>query len=225
MNIRQALEKLDTSNDDHWTADGMPRVDVVAELIGNTDLKRIDITSAAPDFTRDAPLKSEPASRSGLAAATESPAPSVAVEPKAEDVEGAGGDTAGNGAQVPASPLERLQAELETTSVAMYAAQATFKEAKVQADAAANKVNDLNRRIDMLEKSDPHHSTAHIRDYLAQQRKNRLDRSDKMQQFLGASGIALKDVAGQLDPRVPLDRAMHGRKPARGSVRPVYVRP
>ena len=52
MEIKEALAQLDPKNDEHWTADGAPRVDVVASLTGNKDLKRQDITDADPTFTR-----------------------------------------------------------------------------------------------------------------------------------------------------------------------------
>lgn len=52
MNIQDALKNLDPANDDHWTMDGAPRVDVVAGLIENQNITRADITNAAPDFTR-----------------------------------------------------------------------------------------------------------------------------------------------------------------------------
>jgi len=123
-----------------------------------------------------------------------------------------------------ASELELLQRELEDRTSEMLTAQATQKEAKATADEAANRVNAINRRIEVLHKADPHHSTAHIRDYLAQQNRNRLARAGRMKQFLGTSGVKLAEVAKEFDPRGPLDRAMHGRKPPRGSVRPQYAK-
>jgi TolA-binding protein len=51
--ILQALGLLDPTNDDHWTEDGLPRVDVVKELTGLKDIKRGDITGLAPELTRD----------------------------------------------------------------------------------------------------------------------------------------------------------------------------
>lgn len=54
--ILLALSKLDKADDSHWTADGAPRVDVVAHLAGIAELKRSDITDAAPQFNRDTVL-------------------------------------------------------------------------------------------------------------------------------------------------------------------------
>jgi len=54
--IIEALKQLDLENDDHFTNDGSPRIDVVVELSGVKGLKRGDITGAAPAFSRDNPV-------------------------------------------------------------------------------------------------------------------------------------------------------------------------
>jgi len=53
MNIVEALNTLDPKNDDQWTADGLPRMDVVEGLVGDKSITRADVTNAAPDFTRE----------------------------------------------------------------------------------------------------------------------------------------------------------------------------
>ncbi len=53
--IQEALELLDASDDQHWTEDGMPRVDVVSSLVGKS-VSREEITSIAPKFTRNKPI-------------------------------------------------------------------------------------------------------------------------------------------------------------------------
>lgn len=51
MNIKQALAALDPTNDDEWTADGLPRVEAVAVLVGS-EVTRRQITDANPTFMR-----------------------------------------------------------------------------------------------------------------------------------------------------------------------------
>lgn len=51
--IKEALEILDPADDEQWTEDGLPLVEIVRELTGNQNLKRKDITDAAPLFTRE----------------------------------------------------------------------------------------------------------------------------------------------------------------------------
>lgn len=50
--IVEALKKLDVNNDNHWTADGLPRIDTVKFLGSIQTLTREDINAAAPKFTR-----------------------------------------------------------------------------------------------------------------------------------------------------------------------------
>ncbi|QDP53462.1 MAG: hypothetical protein GOVbin4933_8 [Prokaryotic dsDNA virus sp.] len=64
--ILEAVRDLDPQNDEHWTADGLPRLDAVENLLGG-DVSRKAVTNAAPDFTRavaqelvDAPENGEP---------------------------------------------------------------------------------------------------------------------------------------------------------------------
>ncbi len=52
MEIKEALQKLDPKNDDHWTSDGLPLVSVMTELTGNDVLTRQQITDANPEFNR-----------------------------------------------------------------------------------------------------------------------------------------------------------------------------
>lgn len=48
-----ALSKLDPSDPTQWTQQGLPTLEIVRELTGIQDLKRAQITDAAPSFTRE----------------------------------------------------------------------------------------------------------------------------------------------------------------------------
>ena len=52
--ILEALGKLDPANENHWTADGLPRIETVRMLAGNQTITREQITAEAPDFSRSA---------------------------------------------------------------------------------------------------------------------------------------------------------------------------
>ena len=54
--VLKALGKMDPMNDNHWTSDGMPRIDTVKFLAGDPTLTREMVTAEAPDFTRQALL-------------------------------------------------------------------------------------------------------------------------------------------------------------------------
>lgn len=49
----EALLELDPENPNHWTSDGLPKVDALRFATANPSLTRDDITTAAPLFTRD----------------------------------------------------------------------------------------------------------------------------------------------------------------------------
>lgn len=52
IDIKAALLKLDVSNDNHWTAEGLPRLDTVKMLVGDQSVTREQATQAIPGFTR-----------------------------------------------------------------------------------------------------------------------------------------------------------------------------
>ncbi|MEG0322883.1 MAG: hypothetical protein RR619_02725 [Raoultibacter sp.] len=58
--IVEALKQLDTSNDNHWTADGFPKMEFMKFKTGIPDLTRADINEAAPEFCRSNPVVNEP---------------------------------------------------------------------------------------------------------------------------------------------------------------------
>lgn len=68
--IKEALLKLDPSDDSHWTSDGLPRLNVVSRFCGSGDLSRQDVTDADPEFCRDK---------------AERPPPDPLPEPQAEE--------------------------------------------------------------------------------------------------------------------------------------------
>lgn len=51
--LQAALDKLDKKNDVHWTAAGLPKVEVVIQILGR-EVSREDITAACPGFCREA---------------------------------------------------------------------------------------------------------------------------------------------------------------------------
>jgi hypothetical protein len=52
--ILDAVKKLDPNNDNHWTADGLPRIDTVRMLASDTSLTREQVDKIAPAFNREA---------------------------------------------------------------------------------------------------------------------------------------------------------------------------
>lgn len=52
--VRAALAQLDSTNDKHWTDDGLPREGVVRQFAGDQTISRKDIQDAYPGFQRNA---------------------------------------------------------------------------------------------------------------------------------------------------------------------------
>lgn len=50
--IVAALKTLDASNPNHWTAEGLPRLETVRILVGDQAITRADISACAPAFSR-----------------------------------------------------------------------------------------------------------------------------------------------------------------------------
>lgn len=51
--IHQAVTSLDREDSENWTADGLPRVDVVSKVSGIPTVSRKDVEAAAPGLTRN----------------------------------------------------------------------------------------------------------------------------------------------------------------------------
>lgn len=79
--ITAALAGLDVTNDDQWTAQGLPKVDLIKELVGDDTLTREVITNADPSFTRQAlKLRQEAASQPQQPPQDDGEEPEVAPE-------------------------------------------------------------------------------------------------------------------------------------------------
>ncbi len=249
MNIVDALANLEPSDDSHWTDNGLPRMDMLQKLTNTPDLTRKQVTDAAPDFTRasaqarDAEVETpETESVEAPAEAPEAPetTPEVMVEATDPDPgtfgDGSPGvEHAGHDAEAPEAPeavepevvtapaqteLEALQASLAVHTEAMNEADKIKSAANKSAKASSDQVNVLTSKIAAIVKLDPHAATAGIRDYIKQSNKTRMNRALAAQQFMGDSKAKFADVVKAVEVFSPLDKAMRGRKQARGSQRP-----
>ncbi len=227
INIVEALDKLDSTNDEQWTAQGLPRVEIVTALLGVEELTRKEITEAAPDFTREAVLEAialaeiiaEPDEDGSLVYQVPHDEPEDEYE---VEVEAPVPEPVPVVPSQPLTELERLQARLAEKTEEMFKAQRVAEVAKDEANQLANDVNKLNRTIDRYEKADPNSSTAGIRAYIAQQNKNRIARMAGLHAFVKSTGSKPADVQNAIDPRAPIDRAM-GRRSGYGHERPKRV--
>lgn len=59
--IKAALAQLNVDNDNHWTADGSPRIETLRMLTGTPSLTRDEVVKADQSFTRDSVRKAKEA--------------------------------------------------------------------------------------------------------------------------------------------------------------------
>lgn len=230
--ILDALKALDVANDNHWTADGLPRLDTVKMLAADPTLSREAVDTAAPGFTRTTakeyvvPAPDSAGNAAGAATVGEgAPVPATpAVTPAAPPAEEAGATTFSNEqAQQP----EVASAGAATDEVASLAEELEEVRGTIERTRAAlvegNKyLNSLvqkeERLVDQLAAVSPKDDTpSAIRAYLDAQVAKGNERTVR-KQLIAESGLDLKALARDL--KSPLDAAM-SRKTGRGGQRPV----
>ena len=204
--INAALVKLEVSNDNHWTGDGLPRLETVRLLAGDQTLTREALTLASPGFTR----ASAYAASQGAPSPTPTPAPIAAPATPAAVADPETGDE------------EAATDSVVDELAAAQAVLANLREVKDNADAAYRaQVAAVDILIAAREKTDAaQQSTPHaIQQYLAAQRGKLQARGEqlvKVRAFEKEVGAKLADIVPK---RSPLDVAM-ARKNTRGAARP-----
>ena len=215
--LTEALASLDPDNDEHWTGEGLPRVDVVNEMVPG-EVTRQAITDTAPQFNRDAwrAQRDEMAQKAELAdkAAAENPddggEPAAAQPPKEPEPEG---DDLPLAAELDENARLALEKDAEAQAV-----MAEIREAEKEVERQKERVLELTRKHDQLVfereqlKPSPTNGEA-IRSYIESQNAARLARHEAHQEIL--KGIDLKKI----QKASPLDAAM-ARKRQRGTQRP-----
>jgi hypothetical protein len=216
MDIKEALMSLDQMDDEQWTKDGSPKLEVVSNLVGK-QVSRAEVVDAAPKFSREnmdtskEEKKPEPDGDATVAAESvpdEEPVPMDLSELIGVDV------------SIFAKKVLSAATPDELVGIEKY-----LEDSIQMID---KKINDLNEyrkavRVNKGETKvwvqrlvkDVSNSQA-IRDYLDNNFQMRMAKAAHLQNILG--GAKLSDLI-KLDPRSPIDRAM-SRKTDRGTGRP-----
>ena len=215
----ESLKKLDVNNDNHWTADGLPRLDTVRMLASDAGLTRDKLDAAAPGFTRstaatwEAPsapftksAQSQAQPETGNAQATAqkgetSPAavsPSVTEQPKEDQTE--------QGSEVDAyeAAMKEVQAAEANTAEKRQAkdkADREFVQAQEAEDAA-------RKKADALRPVETQGSV--IQEYLAAQQRDLKAKAD-LNAKLAEQGIDLKGLTTSVSPSA-LDAALGNKR-------------
>lgn len=221
--ITEALSKLDPSNDNHWTQDGLPRLDTVKILAGDPSLTREAVTAAAPDFNRGtaqgAPQggAATPVQGGGepqpQAAAQAAPVADGTVPPPAPVAEPELPVLAPAALAEPAGDADELEQKLAEAQLHLSDCQDRLQLAKQELEDAQNAIAKLEAQLKETSKG----SSNPIREYLAQQQKNLEDRAAR-KELIRNSGLDLHQLSKDL--KSPLDAAMERRR-NRGGARPV----
>lgn len=216
MDIREALKGLDPANDDHWTSDGLPRVDVVAEAVG-APVTRKQITDAVPDLIRP-----QPDHENVEAEVAEEPVEEPIAEQQAANSVAIKDFDAGY--VVPEDYVVGMTPEQVYRSVELVdRAQTEFGRQAVilsqRRDAVDQALKVLGKRSELLDRArnfltrgtqeDTHRKT--IQRHLKGQQKAREERAGRLRKFTEA-GVTPEEVAAELGGASKLDAALKRRK-------------
>jgi hypothetical protein len=195
--IQDVLKQLNPGNDDHWTAEGMPRVDVVSALAG-TQVTRQEVTTSAPQFTRSNPIIG-PEINEMQQSIVQQPQQSLtspvgaAVEDKSFDENSE--DSARANARAKIQDLEEHLVRLDR--------------AQQELTTERNKtILELDKTREYLVKIDPkEHPSTVIQNYLDSQKRAAHSRAENIQKIL-ATGL----TPGMFRQQSPLDAALRNAK-------------
>lgn len=235
--IKEALGMLDVNNPEHWTTDGLPRLDVLSGLTGK-EVKRKMVTDIAPAFSLTNPVLGEklPAGEGEGAADDDSwlddPAGGAGEGAGSDEGADEGDDAPEAAAKAPAAP------QTQETNVKAKPAVPEFTEDDRAAfdadiDALNQKLSRDKTRKDTLEKEiaateralarkldeknaafPPMSEAQALRQHIESQHAQRAGR------MAGAARLAQLAGTKVIEGKSPLDAAM-ARKTARGAHRPM----
>lgn len=193
--IVAALKQLDAKNDNHWTADNLPRLEAVKLLASDQAVTRAMIEEAMPGFTR-----------AGLA-------PVISTPPETSDAPAEIGSGLGDNTQA-----EQVQEE-PWSDAAFERAKARMDAAAERKAAADQEYAQAVKEVDVhIEARESAGQTETLADHLAGYFKGQaLIREQRAKRVLELRGISLKDL---LPGRAPIDNAM-ARRTGMGMKRPV----
>lgn len=197
--IIEGLKKLDVNNDNHWTSDGLPRIDTVKLLAGDQSLTREQISGAAQGFNRASAATFFAMAQGST---TEQPIPPVNVpqglahlpqsEDKPEQESSEQDESEAEQGTFELEQLQKIHAELTTKK------NEVEKELR-SVTAAIDKI--LDAQVKESSKSSP------VQAYLANQRKLLEQRAEKIEAL---KGVDLRELTRGI--KSPLDASLKQRR-------------
>lgn len=207
MDLIESLKKLDVNNDNHWTSNGLPRLETVKMLASNSSLTREQLEAEAPNFTRENSLNWE---RPPATAKTQPPIVKITPDPalieneaKKEEAESVKDHfpKVHEGRTIVTPTIDELKEQL--TAQIEKVGEIRLKKADIdrQYNEERQIEDDLRARVEaVFNRSQSDAQTT--RSYLDSQLKIREERADK-QKIIKESGIDLKELQRGL--KAPID--------------------
>ena len=228
--IRAALAQLEVGNDNHWTEDGLPRMETIKFMTGDQAITRELVNQAVPGFSRS--------TAAAVLAAAKGSDPvvdlkDVAVNPKTVDDHAeltGSGELAEPQAQASAPVAEVKEdfskivasASVEQLSGWLVEARGDLDEARKRKEAANSEFEKMQKAVDaMIIEMEKRGLTEHdnfstaFSDYLHSQQQIREQRAQQIN-ALRKAGLKLEDL---FPKKAPIDSA-YARRNQRGTQRP-----
>lgn len=197
--VAEALRKLDVNNDNHWTADGLPRIDTVRMIAGNQALTREMITAEMPEFSRQT---------ASLGASVAVPVAPVVLAVPVESVE--------KSTEPVAEVTPPVKEDVRDFEAEILAAQQELHEALVARNEAQRLVEEKQNAMD--EVISAQHAYAiqtpvevAVQCYLASQ-KELLTERGRRSQVLREKGVTLADIQDLIPQKAPIDIALSRKR-------------
>lgn len=210
MSISDALDELDIDNDEHWTSDGLPRLDAVEDYLGRK-VTRKEVKAAAPHFTKDNPQLDQiiyPETQGDAEVAGPSPVVGEDTAP-AEEAAPAPIPAADEAKGVDLRP-ESQRLDEAANDITVEIAKLEAKRGRLQA--LASQAHTIEAKD-----QDPHANQKELMRYISSQKDQRMAKAQERQR--------IKELLGQAPATggfSQLDQALNARKPKAGSTRPDY---
>lgn len=197
--VAEALRKLDVTNDNHWTADGLPRIDTVRMIAGNQALTREMITAEMPEFSRQT---------ASLGASVAVPVAPVVLDVPVESVE------------KPTEPVAEVappvKEDVRDFEAEILAAQQELHEALVARNEAQRLVEEKQNAMDEVISAQNAYAIqtpveVAVQGYLASQ-KELLTERGRRSQVLREKGVTLADIQDLIPQKAPIDIALSRKR-------------
>jgi hypothetical protein len=186
-NLKEALLKLDVDNDNHWTEQGLPRIETLKFLTGDVSITRESINTTAPGFNRSNREIADVAPEVTTSVVIEAP---VVVEPIAVIEE-----------QVPV-----VQTLEEGLRIAQLELDQLVQEFGLLQNQVFEKTKEVHSLAEQVANAKPvETSQTAIQSYLRSEQGVLEERGVRLE-MIARSGIKLKDLADNL--KSPLDASL-----------------